>query len=158
MQETEILNSAAGEGMCMSQGRLLGGDDFWAGFKRLSRACSKERHFGRGSSLIKGAMNGIFFFFLVHPDALFLFLDKTFWGIPSPVCGTVLVELPESWNLSLRQLSPPRAVELSCPEIWFFSPVIAKKENSCCRALKILFIPTELVPDLLWFSTFLLVL
>ena len=28
--------------------------------------------------------------------ALFLFLDKTFWGIPSPVCGTVLVELPES--------------------------------------------------------------
>ena len=152
--------------MCISQGRLFGGDDFWAGFKRLSRSCSKERHFSRGSSLIKGAINGIFcfffflllLFFFVHPDALFLFLDKTLWGIPSPVCETVLVELPESWNLSLRQLSQPRAVEHSCPEIWFLSPIIAKKENGCCRALKILFIATELVPDLFWFSTFLLVL
>ena len=94
------------------------------------------------------------FGFFAHPHALFLFLDKTLWGIPSPVCGTVLVELPVSWNLSLRQLNQPRAVELFCPKIWFFSPIIAKTENGCYRTLKILFIATEWVP-MLWFSAFL---
>lgn len=144
-----MFNSAAGEGMCLSQRRLPGGGDVCAGLESAVRKGIP----GRGGSPIKGTIYGICWFFFVHPGAIFLFLI-TPWHSPSSIESSLGGAVSQrTRDPSPQQMSHRRPVEFSYPGIDSLAQLLQRRKVVMQSPKRKFIVPTW-IPDLFWFSIF----